>query len=259
MPLNHITMDHVLGVTEYYANYNCKTPASPSADDLMSEIATIANNLDNADDLDDVHPLVKELNSLSAPDFSDFMEYHDKVYEKMDDFRHDVVCALEASGGLHEEPDLDELSLEQLKIMVTHMREELTRNLPYAMTVDSHIAAHKVAPLFVEVITSLGLRRCTMYPDLKRGEYQIMDPVQGIRAVWCGHGFYVYRNGCVLNLTEGKVGMQLPGDSGYLTIPIAEVKKIFVDWTKPTKEEGDLFQMIYPSHQYNLDKIFGDI
>lgn len=259
MPLNHITLDHVLGLTDYYANYNSKSPDAPSADALMSEIATIANNLDNINEVDDVYPLVKELHAVSAPDFSDFTDYHQRVYEKMDDFRHDVVRALEASGGVHEDPDLDDLSRQQLKIMVINMREELTRNLPYAMTADSHIAAHKVALLFVEVITALGLRRCTMYPDLKRGEYEIMDPVQGIRAVWCGHGLHVYRKDCVLNVTEDKIGMQCPGDSGYLTIGIDKIKKIFVDWTKPTKEEGELFQMLYPTHQYNLDKIFGDI
>lgn len=259
MALNSITTDHVLGITEYYARYNSKTPEDPSADTLMSEIYSIASTLGGVDDLGDVPSVVKDLNSLSPPDFSDFIDYHQRVYEKMEDFRSSVCNALEVTGSVHEDPDLSALTREELEDVVLKMREELSLNLPYAATVKSHIVGHKVCPLFAEMFSAFGVSFHTMFPDIKRGNYFVDAPEIGLRMVWTGRSLHIHRNRCILNVTEDKIGMQGQGDSGYLTIDVYKIKKIFVDWTKPTKEEGDLFQMLYPTHQYNLDKIFGDI
>ncbi|URC22287.1 hypothetical protein CHUUTOTORO_02020 [Serratia phage vB_SmaM-ChuuTotoro] len=259
MAINHLTRDHVLEILDYYPHYNCTTPAKPTADSLLSEIAEVSSKLDGVEDIDEIGPLVKELNSIDAPDFSDFIEYHGNVYEKMDEFRSSIVKALEVSGGVHDSSDLEYLSVDQLISMVEDMRSELSEHLPYAGTVSAYISSNKIVPLFAEVLLALGLKHSTMLPNISRGEYECSSTNPNIRAVWVGHALYVYRNGCVLNVTEDMIGMQLPGDERYHRIKVSDVKKIFPEWTKPTKEQGDLFRMLYPNHQYNLDKIFGDI
>lgn len=259
MAINHLTRDHVLEILDYYPHYNSRPPAEPTVDSLLTEIAEIASKLEGVDEVEDIGPLVKDLNNIDGPDFSDFLEYHDNVYEKMDEFRSSIVKALEVSGGVHDSSDLESLSVDQLISMVEDMRSELSEHLPYAGPVSAYISSNKIVPLFAEVLLALGLKHSTMLPNISRGEYECSSTNPNIRAVWVGHALYVYRNGCVLNVTEDMIGMQLPGDKGYHRIKASDVKKIFPEWTKPTKEQGDLFKMLYPNHQYNLDKIFGDI
>ena len=259
MAINHLTKDHVLDILDYYPYYNCRPPSEPDADSLISEVSDIASKIDSVDDLDELPGLVKELNSLKSPDFSDFLYYHDKVYETMDNFRSSIVNALNFSGGVHEEGDLDGLSIDQLLEIIENMRSELSNYIPYAGSVSGYITTGKIIPLFAGVFNALGLKHSTLIPNISRGEYECTSTNPNIRALWTGHSLHVYRKDCVLNVTEDKVGMQLPGDQGYHQIKISDLNKIFPDWTKPTKEQGDLFKMLYPNHQYNLDMIFGDI
>lgn len=259
MALSHLTRDHVLDIIDYYPYYNCRAPSEPTIDTLMNEISEISTKIQGADDVEDAENFAKELDKLEGPDFSDFLEYHDAIYEKMDNFRSSIVNALDASGGVFESANLNELSVDQLIEMVENMRSELEEQIPYAGTVSGYISDRKIIPQFAEVLVSLGLNNSTLYPNIKRGEYECRSINPDIRVVWAGHALYVYRNGCVLNVTEDKIGMQQPGDKEYQNIMMKQVKKIFPDWTKPTKEQGDLFQMLYPNHQYNLDMIFGDI
>lgn len=248
-PLNRLEQEHFLGILDYTPQWNCQSPKFPDNNTLQREISDISTQVA---DLEDGAEASRAIDKLDLNVDKEFYEYHQVVEEKMGAFWECIRLAIQAGEGRK----LEDLSRDELEDLVGQMLDELSQECPDVMYMNHH--KRKIYYQFYDLFVAWGLESVVFFPEINGTNSFVHDNYADkvTKVQWFGNYVRFTHGDETMKLQKAGIrfSQTSKSDEGRL-VDYSTLSEYFKDWKNPEPEEVNLFKMVYPEVQYNVDVI----